>query len=155
MTEVADTFRDTFKVTGHLKIEVFGPDGSLKDVREVKNLVVTAGKGFIASRMGSAAAAVMGWMELGTGTTAAAAGDTTLQAVIAASRVALTSATVATNNITYVGTWGAGVGTGAVTEAGVFNQVTAGGTMLSRTVFAVVTKGAGDTMTITWVVTIN
>ena len=58
------------------------------------------------------------------------------------------------NVVTYTGTFGAGVGTGSVTEAGIFNASSAG-TMLCRVVFGVVTKGASDTMAITWTVTVN
>jgi hypothetical protein len=41
-----------------------------------------------------------------------------------------------------------------VTEAGIFNALT-GGDMLCRTVFPVVNKGADDTMSVTWTVTLN
>ena len=47
----------------------------------------------------------------------------------------------------------AGTGTGAVVEAGVLNA-SSGGTLLCRTVFAVVNKGAADTLKITWTVTV-
>jgi hypothetical protein len=145
---------DNIKITGDVKIDIIGADGAVKDTREIKNLVVTSGKTFIASRMVGVAANVMGWMELGTGTTAAAVGDTTLQTAISGSRVALTSGTSATNVVTYVASFPAGTGTGAVTEAGVFNASSAG-TMLCRTVFSVVNKGAADAMSITWTITVS
>ena len=144
---------DNIKITGDVKIDIIGADGAVKDSREIKNLVVTTGKTFIASRIVGVASTVMGWMELGTGTTAAAVGDTTLQTVISGSRVTLTSGTAATNVVTYVASFPAGTGTGAVTEAGVFNAASAG-TMLCRTVFAVVNKGAADAMSITWTITV-
>lgn len=145
---------DSIKITGNVKIDIIGADGALKDSREIKNLVVTVGKNYIASRMKDATATAMTYMELGTGTTAAAAGDTALQATISGSRTALTSTTVATNVITYVASFSAGTGTGAVTEAGIFNAASAG-TMLCRTVFPVVNKGAGDAMSITWAITVG
>jgi hypothetical protein len=145
---------DNIKITGDVKIDIIGADGAVKDTREIKNLVVTSGKTFIASRMVGVGSNVMGWMELGTGTTAAAVGDTALQAAIASSRVALTSGTSATNVVTYVASFPAGTGTGAVTEAGVFNASSAG-TMLCRTVFSVVNKGAADAMSITWTITVS
>jgi hypothetical protein len=145
---------DNIKITGDVKIDIIGADGAVKDSREIKNLVVTTGKTFIASRIVGVASTVMGWMELGTGTTAAAVGDTTLQTVISGSRVTLTSGTAATNVVTYVASFPAGTGTGAVTEAGVFNAASAG-TMLCRTVFAVVNKGAADAMSITWTITVS
>lgn len=145
---------DNIKITGDVKIDIIGADGAVKDSREIKNLVVTTGKTFIASRMVGTSANVMGWMELGTGTTAAAVGDTALEAAISGSRVALTSGTSATNVVTYVASFPAGTGTGAVTEAGVFNAASAG-TMLCRTVFSVVNKGAADAMSITWTITVS
>lgn len=145
---------DNIKITGDVKIDIIGADGAVKDSREIKNLVVTTGKTFIASRIVGVASNVMGWMELGTGTTAAAVGDTALQTAISGSRVALTSGTSATNVVTYVASFPAGTGTGAVTEAGVFNASSAG-TMLCRTVFSVVNKGAADAMSITWTITVS
>jgi hypothetical protein len=41
-----------------------------------------------------------------------------------------------------------------VTEAGILNANSAG-TLLCRTVFAVVNKGADDAMAITWTVTVS
>ena len=104
--------------------------------------------------MKDATATAMTHMAVGTGSTAAVIGDTTLGTEIAASRVALTSTVASTNTIVYVATFGSGVGTGAVTEAGIFNASSAG-TMLCRTVFSVVNKAAGDTMNITWTITIS
>jgi hypothetical protein len=119
----------------------------------VKNLVVNTGLNFMTSRMKDTTLDAMTHMAVGSGTTAAAAGDTALETQISA-RVSLTSTTVTANAIEYVAAFGAGVSTGAITEAGIFNASTAG-TMLCRTVFAVVNKGAADTLQITWLVTIN
>tara|TARA_Y100001937_G_scaffold60289_1_gene82630 strand:+ start:3105 stop:3533 length:429 start_codon:yes stop_codon:yes gene_type:complete len=119
-------------------------------VQEVDNLVVTAGKGYVASRMAGTSATVMSHMAIGSGTSAAAASDTALGNELA--RTQLTSTNVSGADVTYVDTFGAGTGTGAVTEAAILNA-SSGGTMLCRTVFSVVNKGASDSMTITWVVT--
>jgi len=64
--------------TGELKIVVTAPDGTVKHEQEVKNLVVTAGLGFIASRMAGTSANVMSHMAIGTNNTAAAAGNTAI-----------------------------------------------------------------------------
>jgi hypothetical protein len=143
-------------VTGQVSIQIFDAQGNLKDSRDIKNLVVTTGKTFIASSMlkTTNSPAAMTHMALGTGTTAAAAGDTALQAAIAGSRVTFSSATSSSNVVTYVASFPAGTGTGAVTEAGIFNDPTAG-TMLCRTVFSVVNKGANDAMSITWQITVS
>jgi hypothetical protein len=147
-------FNDSIKMKGKLSIVLTGPDGEVKDQQEIDNLVVTVGKNFIASRMKDATATAMSHMEVGTGTTAAAVGDTALQTAVASSRVALTSTTVTTNSVAYVATFPAGTGTGALTEAGIFNA-SSSGTMLCRTVFSVINKGAADTLGITWTVTVN
>lgn len=137
---------------GRLLIEVFDADGKLKKVMDVPNLVVDSGKDYIASRIKDATATVMSDMAVGTDNTAAAAGQTALIAETA--RVTLTSTNVSANVVTYVASFGAGVGTGALTEAGIFNASSAG-TMLCRTVFSVINKGALDSMTITWTVTLS
>lgn len=142
---------ENIKATGRLDIQVFGPNGELKQNETVDNLVVTAGLGYIASRMKDATATAMSHMALGSGTAAAAAGNTALGTELG--RVALTSTTVTGSQIQYVATFGAGTATGAVTEAGIFNAASSG-TMMCRTVFSVVNKDAGDTMSITWTVTL-
>lgn len=150
-------FNDAIKMTGSLKLVLTDEHGNVKQEEEVKNLVVTVGKNFIASSMAKTTTnspAAMTHMEVGTGTTAAAVGDTTLQTAVASSRTSLTSTTVTTNSVAYVCTFAAGTGTGALTEAGIFNAASAG-TMLCRTVFSVINKGAADTLGITWTVTVN
>jgi hypothetical protein len=139
--------KDGLKLTGKLKIAING-----NTVQEIPNLVVTDGKEFVASRMKDDTATAMSHMAIGTGSTAAAAGDSALGSE--AGRVALTSTTVTNNEVEYVATFGAGTGTGAITEAGILNAST-DGTLLCRTVFSVVNKGSADSMTITWTVTVS
>jgi hypothetical protein len=140
---------EDIKVSGRLQIKIFDESGNLKDERDLNNLVVTTGKNFIASRTASA---VMSHMAVGSGTSSPVVGDTALGGELG--RASLTSGTATNAVATYVATFNAGIGTGAVTEAGLFNSGV-GGTMLCRTVFAVVNKGAADTMTVTWTVTIS
>ena len=137
---------DNLALTGALTIEV-----NDVVVQKAENLVVTAGKNWVADRMNNANT-VMTYMALGTGTTAAAAGNTTL--VTELDRTALTSTTVLNNTIAYAATWAAGDATGAITEAGIFDAAS-GGDMLARTVFSVVNKGSSDSITITWTITIS
>ena len=138
---------DGLKLKGKLAISLNG-----KIIQEVDNLVVTAGKGYVASRMKDATATAMSHMAIGAGSTAAAASDTALGNQLG--RVALTSTTVSNAVVTYVASFPAGTGTGAVTEAAILNA-SSGGTMLCRTVFSVVNKGAQDSMTVTWTVTVS
>ena len=149
------TNRDTVALTGKLIISLNG-----EIVQRVNNLVVTAGKNWVNSRMNAATAGVMTHMAIGTGTTAAAVGQTAL--VTEAARVALTTSggSVSNNVITYTATIPADTpdvtapATAAITEAGIFNANSAG-TMLARTVFTAINKGELDTMTISWDITIS
>lgn len=137
---------------GVLNIVLRDESGAVKENVTVENLVVDTGLAYIASRMKDTTQTAMSHMAVGEGTTNPAAGDTALESELG--RVALTSTTVTDNAVEYVATFGAGTGTGAVTEAGILNNST-GGTLLCRTEFAVINKGASDSMTITWTVTIS
>jgi hypothetical protein len=142
---------DDIKATGSLHIQLFDKHGTPKESKTVKNLVVTVGKAFIAARMVGTPTA-MSHMAIGAGGTAAANGDTALGSELG--RSALDSAISAGAVVTYVATFGPGVGTGGVVEAGILNA-SSSGTLLCRTVFAVVNKGADDTMAITWTITVS
>lgn len=143
---------EQLKASGSLRVVITGKDGQVKEEHDFKNLVVNVGKNFVASRMVGTSSNVMSHMAIGSSSTAAAAGDTALGTELG--RVALASAGAASNVVTYTATFPAGTGTGAVVEAGIFNASSAG-TMLCRTVFAVVNKGADDAMSVTWTVTIS
>lgn len=144
---------DYLKVKGDViivKTDEFGNTETTK----IPNLVVSVGKTYIASRMASNTANIMSHMAVGTSSTSASVSDTVLGTEIA--RVSLTSTTPVNNTVTYVASYPAGTATGALTEAGVFDGGTAGANvMLCRTVFSTVNKAAGDSITITWVVSIT
>lgn len=147
--------QDNIKTKGTLTLVLTDENGNVKQQDE-HNLVVSTGLAYIASRMKDATATAMSHMAVGAGAAAAAAANAALGSELG--RVALTSTTIVTTSVTndavqYVATFPAGTGTGAITEAGIFNAPSAG-QMLCRTVFAVINKGALDTLTITWKVTV-
>lgn len=144
---------EDLKLRGDVAIVLKDKDGNVKESREIHNLVVSSGLEFICSRMAGTSAGVMSHMALGSGTTAAAAGQTDLVSILG-SREALDSTSASSNTITYVSSFEAGEGTGAVTEAGIFNA-SSSGTMLCRTVFPAVNKQADDTMSVTWTITLT
>lgn len=152
---------DSIKLTGLIQIEVFDKDGNLKDRRLIKNLIPTAGKAAIASRInGDGSEAVFTYLAVGTGTTAAAAGDTALGTEITDSGLARAAATVSrvTTTVTndtaqFVKTWTV-TGTKAVTECGIFNDASAG-TILGRQVFSAVNVANLDTLKITYKVKVT
>lgn len=143
------------KAFGSLHILVKDSLGNTTYDVVVPNTVVNGGKAFIAQSLlktTSNSPAAMTHMALGTGVTAVAATQTALVTEAGTrSAVTPTNTTVTTTNDTvqYVATFAAGNATGAITEAGVFNAASAG-TMLCRTLFSVINKGANDSMTITW-----
>lgn len=145
---------ENLKVTGHIRFELFGSDGKLKDTREIKNVVVTVGKNYLATWLTAATQSdyFMRYIALGTGTNAANASDTTLQTELS-SRVAGTL-TPSSNVWQNVASFGPGVDTGAITESGIFSA-SSGGTMFARQTFAVINKGAGDSLQVTWQITFS
>ncbi len=128
-------------------------DGTIEHT-EQDNLIVNGGFDFICDVIGKdTQPGDMTHIAVGTGTTAVAATQTALVTEI--SRQAATYAhTAGTKVFTMTATFAAGVGTGAITEAGVFNAASAG-TMLDRVVFAVINKGADDTLTCTFQFTLS
>jgi len=150
------TVEQTLAIKGLVVLELFGPDGELKERRETRNLVVNDGLYHIADQLSDQGESAMSHMAVGTDDTAAAAGNTALGSE--EGRVALTSTTqgagASANEVTYVATFGAGTGTGALVEAGILNADT-NGDLLARTVYSVINKGAGDSLTVTWVLTIS
>jgi hypothetical protein len=146
---------ENIKANGLVSFLLVDQFGNIKQ-KEEHNLVVTTGLSYLISRAKDATATAMSHIAVGTGTTVAATTQSVLVGEVA--RVALTSTTQVTTTVTgdaiqYVATFPAGSGTSALTEAGIFNAAS-GGTMMARTVFAVINKGALDTLTITWKITI-
>lgn len=142
--------QDNLKVTGQVDILI-----NDKLVKHIPNLVVTKGREFILSRMKEATKGVMSHIAIGTGTNAAALGNTSLQTEVA--RVALNAApTISGDSIIYEATFGTDVPDEAktITEAGIFNDDTTGD-MLARTKFSAVNKATTDIMTIRWTITIS
>lgn len=171
---------ENLKLRGSVDIKVYGPNGELKEDRFIPNLVVQSGKNYIATRMIGTATSVtavsttasgtscMTHMGIGTSTTTAANGDTTLATevsvagdIAAYSRAAVASTTQSTGVVTYVAVFGTNnpqrtnsSNTTAITEAGIFAAST-GGQMLCRTTFNAVNKGNDDTLQITWAITVS
>lgn len=138
--------QDNFKLHGAMTLIIQRANGDVETVHK-DNIIVNVGFDFVADAIGKAVSrpGVMSHIALGTGTTAAAAGQTGLGSEL--DRNAATYAhTVDTKTFTFTAEFPAGDATGAITEAGVFNAA-AGGIMFDRVVFPVVNKGADDSLT--------
>lgn len=138
---------------GELEIILRDKDGKIKERRIERNLLVNTGLNAILDRLVGTSEAVMSHMALGSGTTAAAAGNTALVTQLG-NREAIDSSTVSGASVSYASTFENGDATGTVTEAGIFNASTSG-TMLCRSVFSAITKGANDSLSITWTITVT
>jgi hypothetical protein len=144
---------EMIKGTGLVRYELRDEAGNLKEVREIKNLIVTVGKSFLASWLtASQASGFMAFVGVGTGTAAATLGDTALQTELATRATGTLSSS--TNVLQNLATFGPGVDTGAITEAGLFSA-SSSGTMFARQVFGAINKGAGDTLQVTWQITLS
>lgn len=138
---------DLLRIIGHITLELFGPDGRLKEKREVENIITNTGRQLIIDRLQGNSPAVPDYIAIGTGATAAAAADTTLGTEVARAQGTLSQPDAYTDRS--VVTFAAGTGTGTITEAGRLNASSAG-TLVGRQVFTGVPKGASDTLQITY-----
>ena len=135
------------KIIGRVHLELFGPDGALKDERRVENMIVNTGRAAIIDRLQGATPAVFDYIGIGTDSTVAAAAQTALIAQTARTQGTLSQPDAYTDRCVY--TFAAGAGTGTITEAARFNDPTAG-TMIARTVFTGITKAGTDSLQITY-----
>ncbi len=141
---------DDLQLTGALQISL-----NNEIVHQCDNLVVTAGKNWVAGRFKDGSIPdEMSHMAIGSADTAPAAGNTALATEL--NRIALTTdgGTVSTNTVQYDASWTSAAAAYAIKEAGIFNAAT-GGTMLARTTFAVINKGTDDTVSISWTITVS
>lgn len=144
-----EPFKARISVYANCDVVLRGPDGKIKDRRFIHNTVTTNGKYGVADQiLLSPTLNKPTHMAIGTGTPAANALGTELD------RNALTSKTRSNAVVTFVADWAAGDGTGAITEAGVFDAATTGNMWMSSS-FSVINKGAGDTLQITWTLTVG
>lgn len=147
---------ENLKLSGRVQFIITGEDGKIKEERIEDNLVVTSGLTYIRDRLSSASPpGLITHMELGTGTVAPVAGNTTLGTALGTrSTVSITTPTAST--IQYSSSFAAGApaaGTNAITEAGLFTASTAG-TMLCRVTFSAINKAPNDTMTVNWTISL-
>lgn len=159
-TEQSGTSDQYIQIHGKVDLFLYDEFGNLKDQRHFDNLIVDAGFEGVAYRIaphdGSVTpTAPWNYIAIGTGVTAPAAGDTAL--VTELTRLQDTTATYTTTSgkqLQLQVSFGPGVGTGNIAESGLFNAAS-GGDMLARQSFAAISKGASDTLTVTWTITLS
>jgi len=140
-----------FKIKGHMQILLFDEFGRLKEIREKDNIFCVGGYDLVAERVGNpgTSLAAANHIAIGTGTTAPTSSDTALAGFVF-SRSGAYSHLSGSQTWSIQTTFAAGEGTAAITESGVFELSGGLGKMLARQTFAVINKGANDTLQVTW-----
>lgn len=147
---------ETIKLKGSFHFVHRDKEGRIKDVRDIKNLIVNAGKAAVAGLiLTDVSVSDFDQIAIGTGTTAPAAGDTALETEThrsagTGSRVT-TSVTDDTAQLVVTFNFS---GSYAITEAGVFNAGS-GGDMLCRQTFSAINVANGDSLEITYKVQVS
>ena len=136
--------------------------GGWQDHMAISNLVTSAGKAGVASRInGAGAEAAFDYVAIGIGTTAANIADTTLESEIvtnggqrAQDASPTRETTDVTNDTAVTDKTFAFTGSFAVTEAGILNAASTG-VLLARQVFSAINVVSGDSLAVTWKIDVD
>lgn len=143
---------DSLKANGYISIQVIEKDGSLGELREVKNIITNTGKAAFNGLIGAVGGiASFGWIALGTSNTAAVATQTALGAEIVSSGLSrqavspvnsLTTTTTTNDTLLMQSTFNVS-GSQTVQEVGFFNAASVG-TMGGRQVISPLSLVSGQ-----------
>lgn len=162
-----DQATEGLHMKGQVDMILYNEAGKIKDERHLDNLIVDAGLQGVASRIAPHdgtinPSAAYNYIALGTGgDTAVAASQTSLVNELPAGAnygrlqdATATYSAVSGKKLILSVTFEPGKGTGTLSESGIFNAATSGD-MLARQTFSPVQKAAGDTLTVTWTITLT
>jgi hypothetical protein len=143
--------RSQIGVSGFIELDI------RHQIKSINDLVVTAGKEFLCKACGSYSTATgtpsMRYIAVGSSQVAPAAGQTALGGELARGIGSYVHPSGSTYYRVYK-TFPAGTATGNVYESGCFNKST-GGAMLNRGTFGLISKGASDTLKVTWTISFS
>jgi hypothetical protein len=150
---------ESIKIMGNVKLTHFDKDRNILSIDEGKNMVVNKGKEFIAKIINGVSTNAFKYIEVGTGATAPAEGNTALQTpVTSPSGMAIQLATCeyvtdykARLSATFTNNGGASI---SLTESGVFDA-NSSGNMLCRKTFGSKTLNVGESLLIQWTITVS
>ena len=141
---------------GTIEFVVIDKEGNIKEVRRMENVITNNGKASVAALiLADVSETPYDYIAIGTGTTAASASDTALETET--HRAAATGSRTTTNVTNDTAQLQATFNFSAsysITESGVFNAST-GGTMLCRQTFSAINVSAGDSLQVTWKITVS
>lgn len=143
-------------LSGEIEFKHFSPSGELLETIEIHNLVVNAGLEFVSKLINGVATNFFDYIAIGTGTTAATATDTQLETEITTG-----GGERALGTLTYEASYKAKfentfnfTSSFAVTESGILDASTAGN-MLCRQTFSAINVANGDSLQVTWKITVS
>ena len=145
---------------GRVDIVLYDEKGLMKDERHLDNLIVDSGLEGVAYRIAPHDGIITpsnpwNYIGIGTGLTSPAPTDTALQLELARIQDPQAEYTITSGKqVKLQVSFDPGVGTGVVSESGLFNAATSGD-MLARQTFSPIVKGASDTLTVTWIITLS
>lgn len=143
------------RLRGSLRIQEVSPDGKIVNERRIDNTVVTQGRSWVLGQLetvNQATAQAIGWLAVGSGTTAPTTGDTALGLEVLRLAIGTFVTTTLANNPP---SWQAQVSFATnqanttLAEVGLFNS-SAAGTMLARATFASFVKATSNTLNISY-----
>ena len=153
------------KLSGKVDMVLYHADGSIEE-RHLDNLIVDSGLEGVASRIAPHDGTVnpsspYNYIALGTSSSPVSAGQTSLVSELPFSATyarhqdsTATFLSSGPKQLVLSVTYGPGEATGTISESGVLNAAT-GGDMLARQAFSTINKGEGDSLTITWTITLS
>ena len=144
------------RLDSNVQIDVHSAhDGRFLFGDRVHNLVVTSGRNLIRDLLSGASTDELTHFGVGTSSTAVAAGDTDLGAIIGAGRDVLTDINSASGQLTVKYYLNSSTGNGStLREAGIFNA-SSGGALFARAVHSAIVKTSSVTVTYSWLITIS
>ena len=157
---------ENFHLRGNIDVVLYDKLGSVKDERHIDNMIVDSGFEGVASRIAPHDGSInpsspYNYIAVGTGSAAVSASQSALISELpigpSYSRQQDAQATytaTSTKQLILSVAFPAGQATGTINESGLFNAAT-GGDMLARQTFSTINKGASDTLTVTWTITLS
>ena len=151
-TDMETNSKNEFGVVGTVEFKITRKDGSIL-TQTLKNLITTWGLSTMAAALsGSAINPAIQYLALGTGSTAATEGDTSLESETNRELVTVTHLGGAdAHKVEYNKAWAEGAITGTFREAGLFDAASLGN-MFNRNVFSEITVAVTDTFEVTWTI---
>ena len=162
-----DSARDGsfLKISGKVDVSLRHADGTIEE-RHLDNLIVDSGLEGVASRIAPHDGSInpsspYNYIALGTSGSGVSGDQTSLvselpfSATYARQQDTLASfVSSGPKQLILSVTYGPAEATGTISESGVFNAAT-GGDMMARQAFSTINKGEGDSLTITWTITLS